>query len=202
MKNIFSLCIFVCSILLTAYSQNLDINTLHSINSNNSASWDNACQITSKSITPVCIAVPVGLFTYGLLKHDSTTKRKALVTAAGILVASAITQGIKYLVNRERPFNTYAFIEKKSDGGDPSFPSGHTSAAFATATSLSLCYPKWYVIAPSFLWAGAVGYSRMELGVHYPTDVMAGALVGAGFSWITWKVNKLLAEKKKNKPSP
>lgn len=88
---------------------------------------------------------------------------------------------MKYGFNRKRPFVTYPdLITKKSEAGSPSFPSGHTSQAFATATSLSLAYPKWYVIAPSLLWAGAVGYSRMELGVHYPSDVLVGALIGIG----------------------
>jgi undecaprenyl-diphosphatase len=64
-----------------------------------------------------------------------------------------------------------------------SFPSGHTSSSFSAVTALSRAYPKWYVIAPSFLWAASVGYSRMYLGVHYPTDVTAGAVLGVGTSF-------------------
>ncbi|ULT24063.1 phosphatase PAP2 family protein [Sphingobacterium sp. E70] len=45
---------------------------------------------------------------------------------------------------------------------------------------MSRAYSKWYVVAPSLLWAGSVGYSRMYLGVHYPTDVLAGAVLGLG----------------------
>jgi len=73
-----------------------------------------------------------------------------------------------------------------------SFPSGHTSEAFSTATALSLKYPEWYIIAPAYLWAGSVGYSRMNLGVHYPTDVLAGALLGTGTAFLTLKVNEWL----------
>jgi membrane-associated phospholipid phosphatase len=116
---------------------------------------------------------------------------------ASLAASGLITLGLKYTVNRKRPFVTYPDqVVKKTSAGSYSFPSGHTSSAFATATALSLAYPKWYVIAPSFLWAGAVGYSRMELGVHYPTDVLAGALIGAASSFLMWKVNERMAGKK------
>ena len=80
-----------------------------------------------------------------------------------------------------------------------SFPSGHTSLAFTTATALSLKYPKWYIIAPSYLWASSVGYSRMNLGVHYPSDVVAGALLGAGSAYVTYIVNDWFWKKQENK---
>jgi undecaprenyl-diphosphatase len=79
-----------------------------------------------------------------------------------------------------RPFESYSDIIKKLDGGGASFPSGRTSAAFATATYLSLEYLKLYVIVPSYSWASSVGYSRMYLGVHYPSDVLGGMIVGVG----------------------
>jgi membrane-associated phospholipid phosphatase len=81
--------------------------------------------------------------------------------------------------------------------GSPSFPSGHTSDAFATATSLSIAFPKWYVIAPSFLWACSVGYSRMDLGVHYPSDVMAGAIIGAGSAYLCYKANRWIQKRRR-----
>ena len=75
---------------------------------------------------------------------------------------------------------------------DYSFPSGHTATAFALATSLSITYPKWYVIAPSALWACSVGVSRMNEGVHYPSDVLAGAVIGAGCAVVNVYVNRWL----------
>jgi undecaprenyl-diphosphatase len=111
------------------------------------------------------------------------------MTGAFVL-SSVITQVTKNIVKRERPFDKYSFIVKRSSGGGYSFPSGHTSAAFTTATSLSLLFPKWYVVVPAYLWAGSVGYARMYQGVHYPSDVLAGALVGAGSAWLGWKVQK------------
>ena len=69
-------------------------------------------------------------------------------------------------------------------------PSGHTSGAFNLATSLTLSYPKWYVAAPSYLWASGVAYSRMYIGVHYPSDVFIGALLGSGTAWLNYYINK------------
>lgn len=80
-----------------------------------------------------------------------------------------------------------------------SFPSGHTSAAFVIATALSIAFPKRYVIVFSFLWAFATGYSRMYLGVHYPSDVIAGAIVGIGSAFIIYKINKYISKKSKQK---
>jgi membrane-associated phospholipid phosphatase len=63
-----------------------------------------------------------------------------------------------------------------------------------------MAYPKWYVVVPSFVWASSVGYSRMHLGVHYPSDVLVGALVGSGSAVLMNKANEWLNKKrKKNK---
>ena len=200
MKNkiIHSLCIlfFYIAFSNNSFSQNTDINLLHSINSNNSIGWDNTNKLITQSMTPVSIATPLSIFLYGVFNHDSIAKRNSYVAGASLIASGIITVGLKYSFNRPRPFITYPdLITKKSSAGSYSFPSGHTSSAFATATSLSLMYPKWYVIAPSFLWASAVGYSRMELGVHYPSDVLIGALIGMGSSFLMWKINKLMIKK-------
>ncbi len=113
-------------------------------------------------------------------------------------MSGLITSAMKLSIKRDRPFKTYPEIEKESSAGSYSFPSGHTTSAFVTATSLSLAFPKWYVIVPSYAWAGAVGYSRMHLGVHYPSDVAAGAIIGAGSAFLTYKINKWLSQKNKN----
>lgn len=181
------------AISIGASAQNKDVDWLKSVHQGNSASWDQVNKVISQSMIPASIAAPSAVLIYGLLKHDSLAKRNGILIGASLASSAALTIGLKYAVDRQRPFEAYPLLFQKKDvGGGPSFPSGHTSSAFSTATSLSLCYPKWYVIAPSALWAVGVGYSRMELGVHYPTDVIAGAIIGAGCAWIAWRVNRNL----------
>ena len=174
-------------------AQNADIRWLRDINHPYHPHLDNAMRFTSNSVTPVLVIVPVGIAAYDLLSHrpDSAFCRPAVIAAA-ILADGAISTGLKYAVNRPRPYVTYPDIVKRSSAGLQSFPSSHTSFAFALATSASLEFPRWYVIAPSYAWACTVAYSRMRLGMHYPSDVAAGALTGAGCAWLSWWVNKKL----------
>lgn len=196
MKYIF---LFFISLNLNISAQNTDIDILKSINLNRNKKLDNTFIFISNSIVPVSVGVPIGVIGVGFLKQDSTIKNKGVYIGASLLIAAGITTGLKYSVKRERPFVTYPVIDKVMNAGSPSFPSGHTSDAFATATSLSLAFPKWYIVAPSFVWAGSVGYSRMDLGVHYPSDVLAGAAIGAGTSYLCYKANKWLHEQHRKK---
>lgn len=179
-------------------SQSLDIEILRAINSPGELPSDDFFRFISNSEPYIMVAVPMGMATAGYIKHDKTLIRNACTGLAAIAINGGVTLILKYSVNRDRPFVTYPDIIQKSKAGTPSFPSGHTSGAFATATSVSLAYPKWYVIAPSYAWAGTVGYSRMHLGVHYPSDVLAGALIGSGCAFLTYKVNQKLLKKKVN----
>lgn len=102
----------------------------------------------------------------------------------GVLgISQIIVQSLKILLSRERPYN---MIEKLNTFGidlkDYSFPSGHTTASFTIATTLSLNIPELFIIV--FLFASIIGISRIYLGVHYPTDVVAGVILGISSSII------------------
>jgi membrane-associated phospholipid phosphatase len=200
-RNVFKasyLTVFLfCATFLNA--QNTDINILRDINVNRNENLDSSFKFVTNTAVPISVATPIILYSVGLIKKDSTIKKQAIFIGETFLVSSFITIALKHTVKRERPFDTYQDIDKATSAPGYSFPSGHTSLAFATATSLSMAYPKWYVIAPSFVWASAVGYSRMHLGVHYPTDVFAGAIIGSGSAYITYKANKWLNKKRSNK---
>jgi len=66
-----------------------------------------------------------------------------------------------------------------------SFPSGHTSAAFMMATLLTYFFPVLQI--PLFCWAGLVGFSRVALGVHFPTDILVGSVMGCSIAWFVMR---------------
>jgi membrane-associated phospholipid phosphatase len=194
LKKILLLVFLLVQQVLTA--QNVDIDILKSINPQHpsSAVWKAA----SGTIDWVGGTVVLGTLAYGYV-----TKNKAVqLNGYELLIVSAInigsTEVLKKVFNRTRPADEYpndVFVNSASTG--KSLPSGHTSQAFALATTLSLQYKKWYVVVPAYLWAGSVGYSRMYLGKHYPTDVLAGAVLGAGCSYLGHVIsNKLFRQKK------
>ncbi|MFM8596423.1 MAG: phosphatase PAP2 family protein [Flavobacteriales bacterium] len=190
--------LFVCIIILgnTIYSQNLDIELLRKINLERNQALDPTFKFITNSVSPIGLGAPLIITSIGLIQKDNALKNKGYFIGATLLTSAIVTTTMKFAIDRDRPFVTYPDIQKLTGAGSPSFPSGHTSEAFATATSLSLAFPKWYVIAPAYIWAGAAGYSRMHLGVHYPSDVLVGALVGTGSAWLCKELNERLQNKK------
>lgn len=194
----FPLKLLLCFLFISSRlpSQNIDIDILRSINLNRPQQFDNTFIFITNTATPVSIAAPITFICIGLFTQNKDLINNGLEIGASLITSSLITTSLKYIVNRPRPFVTYPDIEKLTAADSPSFPSGHTSSAFATATSLSLIYPKWYIIASSYTWACAVAYSRMYLGVHYPSDVLAGAIIGSGSAFLCYKANEWLRKKK------
>jgi membrane-associated phospholipid phosphatase len=184
------------SLNIQLFAQNLDINLLKNINQNRNQNFDKPFETLSKSVYPIGLAVPVGLLGAGIIKKDKNLQRQGVVALASLTMSFGTTFALKRIIQRERPSITYPFIHPAIIETDPSFPSGHTTSAFASATSLSLAYRKWYVVIPAFTWASTVAYSRLHLGVHYPSDVLAGAVVGAGSAWLCYKANRWLQKRK------
>ena len=194
----FILLLSTLSIFTTQLSaQNADVNLLKSIN--NISGTVGFSKFISNTTTEVGIGVPVVMGAVALIEKDDDLLKSAIYVGVSIGVDVVVTSALKEIVKRPRPYVTYPEIHAYEPETSLSFPSGHTSYAFATATALSLKYPKWYVIAPSYLWACTVGYSRMNLGVHYPTDVLAGAVLGAGSAYVTYKINNWFWKKNQNK---
>lgn len=98
-------------------------------------------------------------------------------------IESAVVYGLKFLIRRERPFHFLEGMASKLSSGpgeilDPSFPSAHAALSFMMATLLAAWFPRYrwgFYIA-----AGFIGWTRIYLGLHYPTDIFVGALLGYG----------------------
>ena len=174
-------------------AQSWDVQALHTMNSLDGHFLRGCSTVFSKSVPYFVIGVPVTMAIYGGCAKNKKILSDALYIGTSVIEAVALSTALKYTVDRPRPYDRYPeLIHPYSLESSPSFPSTHTALAFNLATSLSIRYPKWYVIAPSMLWATGVGLSRMTEGVHYPTDVIAGAIIGAGCAVVNVYVNRWL----------
>jgi membrane-associated phospholipid phosphatase len=133
-------------------------------------------------------AFPVAFYIYGLARKDSYAQHTVLLAGEAVLDSEILTTVMKDIDRRLLP----AQVPSNSDysdtwflghghmlGGNGSFPSGHTIAAFSIATVFADRYPKprWHRWV-AFGLAGLVGFSRLPLQAHYPSDVFAGAVLG------------------------
>ncbi|HVX25730.1 MAG TPA: phosphatase PAP2 family protein [Parafilimonas sp.] len=144
----------------------------------------------TSSAYPLSFATPVGLWIDGKIEHNKKTEHNAYEIAGSVIIAAGATEAMKIVFNRERPFQKYSDVYPYQAESGQSFPSGHASLAFATATSLSLEYKKWYIVVPAYAWACGVGYSRLYLGEHYPSDVLGSVVTGAGSAVIAYWISK------------
>ena len=126
-----------------------------------------------------------GVIFFILLSWILTRQRKVLRHLVLLYaVQSAVIYGLKFLIQRQRPFLFLDMASKLSRGPeqilDPSFPSAHAALSFMMATLLSFWFPRYRIIF--YIAAGFIAWTRIYLCVHYPTDVIAGALLGYGLT--------------------
>jgi len=105
-------------------------------------------------------------------------RNAGIMCIAAMLLTTAIGEGmLKNLIQRPRPFVQYPTIELLiPKPSSYSFPSGHTGSSFAAAWILAMNVKKAAV--PVYILAGAIAFSRLYLMVHYPSDVLAGIILG------------------------
>ena len=104
----------------------------------------------------------------------------SLYVIGALATADLVTSFIKLLIPRHRPFEHQIGPSERTH----SFPSGHTATSFAAATVLSLLVPRYRVAF--YVLAALIGFSRLYNGVHYPIDVLTGAVLGTlvGLLWM------------------
>ncbi|MGX8728709.1 MAG: phosphatase PAP2 family protein, partial [Lachnospiraceae bacterium] len=113
------------------------------------------------------------------------------------LGALAVNLIIKPFVMRPRPYVTLEELKPLvKEMKDPhSFPSGHTQAAFALAVSMCLVLRKKIVSILALAFAVLMGFSRLYVGAHYPSDVIAGALIGTAAAFAAYGILRYLEKK-------
>lgn len=121
------------------------------------------------------------LFVFGGQKG----RKVAVLGLAALFISNVSVYLLKYIIAEPRPFLTLAHVDLLVPENEVySFPSGHTASSFAVAAVIGLKYKlnhqgKGYsLIYPLIIFAGVIGFSRIYIGVHYPLDVIFGAIFG------------------------
>ncbi len=183
------------------------------------------------------IFIVIGL----ILMCFKKTRKAGVVALGSLLIMSILNNEIlKPIMNRPRPFNlvtndetgffglinwnidhlsalkeewvnTYRFPWVVDQPHSLSFPSGHTSSAFAFMAGAAFVIKKWQFSVPALIFAALMGITRIYVAVHYPTDVIAGAIAGILYAVIGYfvvgklyevvypKIEKKLEERKAKK---
>ena len=118
-----------------------------------------------------------------IILGNSSTRFMGIEAIAALGFSQTIVQILKKGFGRERPYKMVENINTfKIELKDYSFPSGHTTASFCMAATLSLNMPRMSIVL--YMLAMIIGISRIYLAVHYPTDVVVGIIIGVGSSLI------------------
>jgi membrane-associated phospholipid phosphatase len=139
------------------------------------------------------LLAPVTFYAAGLIRKDSYMQKTALLAGVAVADTEILTIAMKGATSRLRPRDVPAggdfgdtWFQSKGNNwlrGHGSFPSGHTIAAFSVATVISRRYPKYrWLPYVAYGLAGVVGFSRVTLSSHFPSDVFVGAALGYSIS--------------------
>lgn len=157
----------------------MDWTVLHAVNGGvASRDWlEDALTRAAAALVPAYALATLALWVVG---RGASRARARLACASALgaaLVAMAANQIISHLWERPRPYVTHHAVQLLSaPSADPSFPSDHAAAAFAIAFAI---LASWRRVGVAFLVvASLIGVARVALGMHYPSDVVAGAAVG------------------------
>ncbi|MGK7389796.1 MAG: phosphatase PAP2 family protein [Candidatus Cyclobacteriaceae bacterium M2_1C_046] len=126
-----------------------------------------------------------------------------LCAVMAIGASDFVTSGImkptfeRYRPSRDETIMEKVHIVKNYRGGRYGFASSHAANTFAMATFFFLLWrSRWKLSIWLFIWAALVSYSRIYLGVHYPGDILIGAVIGTFFGWLFFMAARKVFEKK------
>lgn len=181
---------------------NLDVKLFRAINNNRCRLLNTIIPISDKSILFTATLIPVTLFTVSRVNNNYYDENSSALLTLSEGLSIGITYGLKNIVKRKRPFENLSNVHY--DGNKflldyYSFPSGHSAISFSIATSLTLRYPdKPVLITGVYLYSTLISFGRIYLGVHYPSDVLAGMIIGSGSAAIIHSLRKEIIKGKNN----
>ncbi|MDO6388760.1 phosphatase PAP2 family protein [Pontibacter sp. BT731] len=158
---------------------NLDLATLQLLNGSRATDLDFLLLTLTITAYGLGALVPICLYLAGHFRRMVSLKLKAYQYVFAMGLNILFIGLLKYTVDRPRPFVTHDTIEQLAEASSPSFPSGHTAYAFTAAVVLVLMFRNPALRSLIVTWALLVAYSRLALGVHYPSDVLGSMLLGS-----------------------
>lgn len=170
--------VFLPTVLFSQESPSLDIRLFREINNRQTEDFG-LVEFVDQTSLPLFVSLPAALLLWGVLGDNRPVLDTGVLTLSAQALTLGVTTAVKVVVDRPRPFEVLREVKVKrlSATSGSSFPSGHASQAFAIATMFAL-RAKPLVYIPAFLWAGYVGYARIYVGAHYPSDVLGGMVTG------------------------
>jgi len=162
-----------------------EVDLFSTIYTNDSPLMSGWMRAVDTSAYPIMFGAPPAYFLTAALRDDVQLRDATAFALAWIGTAGSALV-LKKVVKKPRPYVVEPGVTRKlhyasdtSLGDYSSMPSGHAALSAVIATFASLEFPKWYVVAPATVWSVSSSISRIWHGVHYPSDVLAGTILGA-----------------------
>ncbi|RDV11503.1 phosphatase PAP2 family protein [Pontibacter diazotrophicus] len=173
----------------------IDTKISQGVQSSRVVEMDKIVMFITVTTYALCLLIPVLLYLYGKFRQQKVFKFMAFQVILALALNALLVGVVKYSINRPRPYTAVASVEQLASAGSPSFPSGHTACAFVVAATLCFMFKDRRLRFLVCLWAVSVAYSRLALGVHYPSDVLGSVIIGtlcafAGQAAFTYRWNR------------
>lgn len=176
---------------------NLELDFLHLLRNLSNKALDSIFEIITFFGEQYAIIIILVILYYAVSKKIGQRILYSIVTSINF------NNFLKLIIKRPRPFSDVhqnpVVPARLETASGYSFPSGHTQNASVTYSSLSINFKKKYVIIPSIILIVLIGFSRLWLGCHYPSDVICGLIFGVSAAFLLNYIHSKLEDSKKKK---